>query len=69
MTCLFNLSADPLSVTLQGGEGLEPLELSHGAERRKGRLKLAPNGFAFFGSGEMRPAFGGQRKTAREIST
>lgn len=62
ITCLFNLSADPINATLDGGEGLEPLELSHGAERRKGKLKLAANGFAFFGTGEMKVAFGGRRK-------
>jgi len=62
ITCLFNLSADPLTVTLDGGEGLEPLELSHGAERRKSKLKLEANGFAFFATGEMQLAFGGRRK-------
>ena len=62
VTCLFNLSADPLTVTLSGGENLEPLELSHGAERRKSRLKLEANGFAFFATAEMKVAFGGRRK-------
>lgn len=60
--CLFNLSADPITVTLDGGESLEPLDLSHGAERRKSKLKLAANGFAFFATGEMKVAFGGRRK-------
>ena len=62
ITCLFNLSAAPLTVTLDGGEGLEPLELSHGAERRKSKLKLDANGFAFFATSEMKVAFGGRRK-------
>ncbi|MDB5539646.1 MAG: Maltodextrin glucosidase [Devosia sp.] len=61
ITALFNLSAEPITVTLEGGEGLEPMDLSHGAERRKSRLKLAANGFAFF-SGEMKVAYGGRRK-------
>ena len=62
LTCLFNLSAEPLTVTLTGGEGLEPLELSQGAERRKTRLRLAGNGFAFFDTGDMKVAFGGRRR-------
>jgi len=62
ITCLFNLSAEPLTVTLDGGEGLEPLELSHGAERRKSKLKLEANGFAFFATAGMKVAFGGRRK-------
>ncbi|MBN9316874.1 MAG: DUF3459 domain-containing protein [Devosia sp.] len=62
LTCLFNLSAEPVTVTLTGGEGVEPLEISHGAERRKSKLRLAANGFAFFDTAEMKVAFGGKRK-------
>ncbi|MDC9823540.1 alpha-glucosidase family protein [Devosia sp. ZB163] len=62
MTCLFNLSAEPITVTLDGGEGLEPLEISNGAERRRSKLKLAGSGFAFFPTGDMKVAYGGRRK-------
>ncbi len=62
LTCLFNLSGEPITVTLTGGERHEPLEISEGAERRKTKLKLGPNGFAFFDTGEMSVAFGGKRK-------
>ena len=48
-------------MTLTGGEGLQPLALSQGAERRKTKLKLGANGFAFFETGEMKVAFGGKR--------
>ena len=57
ITCLFNLSADSITVTLSGGEALEPLELSHGAERRKSKLRLEANGFAFFSTSELGVAF------------
>ena len=63
ITCLFNLSADPIIVTLSGGEALEPLELSHGAERRKSKLRLEANGFAFFSTSELGVAF--RRKPKR----
>ncbi|MBL8591407.1 MAG: alpha-glucosidase [Devosia sp.] len=62
ITCLFNLSADSITVTLSGDEGVEPLELSNGAERRKNKLKLEANGFVFFGTGEINVAFGGRRR-------
>ena len=64
VTCLFNLSAEPIAVTLTGGVGLEPLELSNGAERKNSKLRLAANGFAFFATSEMKVAFGGRRKRA-----
>jgi alpha-glucosidase len=48
MLCVFNLSAEPVRVTLEaGGETLPPL-VSERAELRRGRLSLGPNGYAFF---------------------
>ncbi len=64
ITCLFNLSADPITVTLSGGEALEPLELSHGAERRKSKLRLEASGFAFFSTSELGVAFSSRRRKA-----
>ena len=61
MTCLFNLSAEPITVTLAGADGIEPLALSQGVEAKKSRLTLAANGFAFLPSGDVTPKFGGRR--------
>ena len=60
--CFENSFGSPITVTLDGGEGFEPLDLSHGAERKKSRLKLAANGFAFFATSELKVAFGGRRR-------
>jgi alpha-glucosidase len=43
---VFNLSAQPVRVTLTG-KGAELLPISMGAELRRTRLSLDPNGFAF----------------------
>ena len=49
LVCVFNLSPAPLSVTLTGlGDGAGPEPLSEGATVKRGKLLLAPNGFAFF---------------------
>jgi len=58
MTCLFNLSAEPITVTLRGAEELAPTAFSQHAERDGDKLLLAPNGFAFFETGELDVAFG-----------
>jgi alpha-glucosidase len=60
ITCLFNLSAEPITVTLDGDA--QPMELSQLAERKKTKLTLGPNGFAFFPTAEMKVSFGGRRK-------
>jgi len=62
LTCLFNLSPDPVTVTLTGAEGIATLEISQGAEVKKNKLTLAGSGFAFLPTGEVTPSFGGRRK-------
>ncbi len=62
VTALFNLSPDPITVTLTGAEGITPLEISEGAEIKKTKLTLAGNAFAFLPTGEVTPTFGGRRK-------
>lgn len=66
LVCLFNLSADPITVTLTAPDETQPLGISEGVERRGRKVTLAANGFAFFaepaGSGEMEVKFGGVRK-------
>ena len=44
LVCLYNLSPDPLRVTLTGDAGSL---LSQDAERKKDKLTLGPNGFVF----------------------
>jgi alpha-glucosidase len=49
MVCIFNLSAEPLTVTLTGlADGEAPEALSQGATLGLNTLALGPNGFAFF---------------------
>jgi alpha-glucosidase len=49
MVCIFNLSAEPLTVTLTGlADGEAPEALSQGATLGRNKLALGPNGFAFF---------------------
>jgi alpha-glucosidase len=62
LTCLFNLSADPITVTLTGAEGIEPLDISEGVTLKKSKLTLAPNAFAFLPTGDVTPTFSGRRK-------
>jgi alpha-glucosidase len=62
ITALFNLSPEPVTVTLTGGDGIVPLEISQGAEIRKSKLTLAGSGFAFLPTGDVTPAYGGRRK-------
>ncbi len=67
MVCLFNLSGDAINVTLDGDESLQPLEISRGAERKRSKLRLAPNGFAFLDEGAERRinvTFNARRKRA-----
>jgi alpha-glucosidase len=45
MVVVFNLSAEPLTVTVTGAETVE--EISQGATLGKNKLALGPNGFAF----------------------
>jgi alpha-glucosidase len=45
LVCLYNLSAEPLTLKLSG-EG--DVALSQASERLKGKLMLGPNGFAIF---------------------
>ena len=64
--CLFNLSAEPITVTLTAPDDTAPLGISEGVERRGRKLTLAANGFAFLaepaGSNEIDVKFGGVRK-------
>ena len=62
LTCLFNLSAAPITVTVEGAEQADPLPFSSGTERKKSKLNLAPNAFAFFDSGELQVKFSGLKK-------
>ena len=66
LVCLSNLSAEPLSITLDGEPDAQPLGTSQRAERVGKRLTLGPNGFAFFaepsGPGTMTVKYGGRRK-------
>ena len=49
MFCIFNLSADPTRISLEGlPEETSPLPISGNAELSRGRLLLGPNGYAFF---------------------
>ena len=48
LVCLFNLSAAPIRVTLEGATGAQPLPVSEGATLARTRLTLEPNAFAFF---------------------
>ena len=45
MMVVFNLSAEPLTVTVTGAETVE--EISQGATLGRNKLALGPNGFAF----------------------
>jgi alpha-glucosidase len=48
MLCIFNLSADPVRVTVDGApSGTEPLPLSGNAVLSRNRLGLGANGYAF----------------------
>jgi alpha-glucosidase len=47
MLCVFNLSPDPVRITIDGNAP-EPLPLSEGVAMSRTRLGLAPNGYAFF---------------------
>jgi alpha-glucosidase len=49
MLCLFNLSAEPAKLSLDGlPEDAAPLPISGNAELKRGRLTLGANGYAFF---------------------
>jgi alpha-glucosidase len=66
MLCLFNLSNAPLSVTLDGTDIAQPLDLQQAASLKGKKIVLGPNGFAFIPEAAdalITPRFGG-RKTA-----
>ncbi|MEQ1901065.1 MAG: alpha-glucosidase family protein [Devosia sp.] len=44
LLCVFNLSAEPLKIVLRGDGAIV---MSEGAEQKKDRLSLGPNGFAY----------------------
>ena len=48
LVCLFNLSADPIRVTVGNGATANLLPVSEGAHLARTRLTLDGNGFAFF---------------------
>jgi alpha-glucosidase len=48
LVCVFNLSADPVRVTVEGGATANLLPISEGAQLARTRLGLAANGFAIF---------------------
>ncbi|WP_421760812.1 alpha-glucosidase family protein [Devosia sp.] len=62
LTCLFNLSADPITLTVEGAETAELLPLSQGVSRKGKKLTLAANGYAFYDSGEISLKFAGTKK-------
>jgi alpha-glucosidase len=65
LTCLYNLSPEPLTLSLTGGEVPEPL-LAQSVVRRGRRLTLGANGFAIVsqapGTMEFGIRFGGRSK-------
>jgi alpha-glucosidase len=63
LTCLFNLSANPITLTIDGADNAELLPLSHGAERKGKKLTLAASGYAFYDSGDISVKFAGRKKT------
>ena len=48
LVCLFNLSAEPIRVTVENGAAATLLPLSEGATLARSRLTLEANAFAFF---------------------
>jgi alpha-glucosidase len=67
VVCIFNLSADALTVTFEGltdGGALAPI--STGASTKRNKLTLGPNGFAFFtepaGQAPLAVKFNGRRR-------
>jgi alpha-glucosidase len=48
MLCIFNLSAEPVRVTIDSAHETGPLPISQAAELKRGRLTLGANGYAFF---------------------
>ena len=63
--CLFNLSPEPLTVTLEGDEIGKPLDFQQSASLKGRKLTLGGNGFAFIeeaAGAPVTPRFGGRRK-------
>ncbi|MEO6635150.1 MAG: alpha-glucosidase C-terminal domain-containing protein, partial [Devosia sp.] len=52
LVCLFNLSPDPLKLTVQGDA---EMVLSEAASRERDQLTLGPNGFAYLWEAPDRP--------------
>jgi alpha-glucosidase len=52
LVCIYNLSAETLSVKL---EGEADVGLTQASERLKGKLRLGPNGWAIFTEGSDNP--------------
>lgn len=62
ITALFNLSPEPITITLSGADGMAPMAISRGAELHGSKLTLAGSGFAFLPTGSVTPKFGARRK-------